>query len=307
VKILVLGAGAIGGYCGGRLAQAGADITFLVRLQRRAQLERDGLRIVSPTGDATLSVNTVDASEVRAVYDVVLLTCKAYDLDSATDAIAPAMNGRVAIVPLLNGMSHLSRLDKRFGTSSVMGGTCALSVTLGTDGVIRHTDALQAVALGERGRGKSDRGLAIAKAFGATKIPCDLVDDIEQNMWEKIAVLSVLAAATCLFRANIGEIIAAPGGLDALETAFAVNGEAAARCGHPLRPAAMEFGRTVLIDARSARSASMRHDLEAGRRVESDHIIGWMVDVARSHGLEPTLLALALTHLKAYEGRRSPG
>lgn len=307
MKMLVLGAGAIGGYFGGRLAQAGADITFLVRPQRRAQLERDGLRIVSPTGDVTLPVNTVDASEVRAVYDFVLLTCKAYDLDSATDAIAPAMSGRGAIVPLLNGMSHLSQLDKRFGASNVMGGTCSLSVKLGTDGVIRHADALQRVALGDRGRGKSDRGFAIAKAFEATKIPCDLVDDIEHYMWEKISVLSVLAAATCLFRANIGEIIAASGGMDALKAAFAVNCEAAARSGHPLRPAAIAFGRTMLTDANSARSASMRDDLEAGQRVESDHIIGWMVDVARSHGLDPTLLALAFTHLKAYEGRRGPG
>src|SRR5687767_12833908 len=107
MKLLVLGAGAIGGYFGGRLVQGGTDVTFLVRPRRREQLQRDGLRIQSPAGNLNVPVNTVIASELRAGYDVVLLTCKAYDLDSALDAIAPAMHGRCAVLPMLNGMSHL--------------------------------------------------------------------------------------------------------------------------------------------------------------------------------------------------------
>ena len=151
MKLLVLGAGAVGGYFGGRLAQAGADVSFLVRPARRALLEREGLRIVSPLGDATLAVQTVDASEVRPIYDFVLLSCKAYDLDSAMEAIAPAVGEGTTIVPLLNGMAHLPRLDQRFGASRVMGGTCWISATLDADGVIRHIDPLQRIAFGERG------------------------------------------------------------------------------------------------------------------------------------------------------------
>ena len=303
MKLLVLGAGAVGGYFGGRLAQAGADVSFLVRPARRAQLERDGLRIVSPLGDATLAVTTVDATTVRPIYDFVLLSCKAYDLDSAMEAIAPAVGEGTTIVPLLNGMAHLPRLDQRFGASRVMGGTCWISATLDADGVIRHVDPLQRIAFGERGGARSARGGELAQAFDGTGVPCDLVENIEQEMWEKIAFLSVFAAATCLFRANIGEIVAAPGGLDALQGAFAVNREAAARAGYPLRPEAVERALKVLTAA-SARNASMRHDLDAGNRVEADQIIGWMVDVARAHGLEPTLLAHAYTQLKAYEARR---
>ncbi len=303
MKLLVLGAGAVGGYFGGRLAQAGGDVTFLVRPRRRAQLERDGLRIASPHGDATLRVQTVEASEARPVYDFVLLSCKAYDLDTAMDAIAPAMADHTVIVPLLNGMAHLARLDERFGAARVMGGTCWISATLDADGVIRQPDPLQRIAFGERGGGRTGRGAELASAFAQAGVPCDLVDNIEQEMWEKLAFLSVFAAATCLFRANIGEIVAAPGGPAALEEAFAVNCEAAARAGHPLRPEAIERGRKVLT-AGSARNASMRHDLDAGNPVESDQIVGWMVGVARAHGLEATLLAHAFTHLKAYEARR---
>ena len=238
MKLLVLGAGGIGGYFGGRLAVAGTDVTFLVRPRRREQLRRDGLRIQSPVGDLTLSVNTVLASELAPGYDVALLTCKAYDLDSALDAIAPAMDGHCVVVPLLNGMAHLARLDERFGRGRVMGGACSISVTLGSDGVIRHADALQRIAFGARDRSTSARARMLADAFAATTIEWELAADIEQNMWEKISFLSVLAATNCLFRANVGETVGAPGGRAAIERdptcapcrrATAASG----RCTHP--------------------------------------------------------------------------
>jgi 2-dehydropantoate 2-reductase len=307
MKLLVLGAGGIGGYFGGRLAQAGTDVTFLVRPKRREQLERDGLRIQSPVSDLTLRVKTVLGSELAAGYDFVLLTCKAYDLDSAIDAIAPAMDGHCAVVPMLNGMAHLTRLDERFGAASVMGGACSISVTLQKDGVIRHADALQRIAFGERDGSKSARAKMLAEAFASTTIEWELADDIERNMWEKISFLSVLAASTCLFRANVGEIVGAPGGAAAIEGALAVNCEIAARSGHPLRATSVEFGRKTLTDPASKRIASMLYDMEMGLRVESDHTVGWMLEQARAHGLDATLLSLGYTHLKAYEARRAAG
>lgn len=305
MRLLVLGAGGIGGYFGGRLAEAGTDVTFLVRPKRRDQLARDGLRIQSPVGDSTLQVNTVLASELTPDYDFVLLTCKAYDLESAIDAITPAMNGRCAVVPLLNGMAHLDRLDERFGRAQVMGGAASISVTLGKDGVIRHADPLQRITFGERDRSKSERAQTLAKAFASTKLDWELADDIEQSMWEKIVFLSALAATNCLFRANVGEIARAPGGLAAVERALAANVEIARREGHPPRAVAVEFGRKTLTDPSSARSGSMLNDLEAGLAVEADHIIGWMLERARAHELDDTILSLAYTNLKAYETRRA--
>jgi len=252
-----------------------------------------------------MRVRSVLASDLTPGYDFVLFTCKAYDLDLAIDAIAPAMDGRCAVVPMLNGMAHLTRLDERFGAESVMGGACSISVTLEKGGVIRHADPLQRVAFGERDRSKSSRAQMLADAFAATTIDWELADDIEQNMWEKISFLSVLAAVTCLFRANLGEIVGSPGGLDAIQRALAVNFEIASRNGHPPRAGAIEFGRKTLTDPMSKRIASMLYDLESGLPVESDHIIGWMLDQARAHGLDDTILSLAYTHLKAYEARRA--
>jgi 2-dehydropantoate 2-reductase len=305
MRILVLGAGAIGGYFGGRLAAAGNDVTFLVRPKRRAQLETDGLRIVSPHGDLTMPVKTVSAAELRPEYDIVLLTCKAYDLPSAMDAIAPAIQGDCAIVPMLNGIAHLDQLAKRFGPLAVMGGTCQISVALDPDGVIRHANQLQRLSFGERDGKETPRARGLADAFAKTTLDWELAPDILQNMWEKISFLSVLAATNCLFRAHIGLIVNAPGGREAIERALAANFEIATREGHAVRPPAVEFARKTLLNPMSTLRGSMLHDLESGAPVEADHIVGWMLQKAREHGVDDTVLSLAYTSLKAYEAKRS--
>jgi 2-dehydropantoate 2-reductase len=204
-------------------------------------------------------------------------------------------------------MAHLTRLDERFGAANVMGGAATISVTLERDGVIHHADPLQRISFGERDRSKSARAQMLGDAFAATTIQWELADDIEQTMWEKISVLSVMASVNCLFRGNLAEINRAPGGAAAIERALAVNFEIARRNGHPPRAVSMEFGRRALTDPTSTRTASMLHDLELGLPVESDHIVGWMLDQARTHGLDDTILSLAYTHLKAYEARRAAG
>ena len=304
MKFLVLGAGAIGGYFGGRLVESGADVTFLVRPGRLAQLERDGLRIESALGNVSRPVQTALADSVAPDYDVVLLTCKAYDLQSSIEAIAPAVGPQTAIIPMLNGLAHFAALDARFGASRVMGGTCMIDSILGRDGVVRHGGTLQRLVFGERGGRRSSRADAIAAVLAGTNVEWSLSDDIEQVLWEKLVFLAALAAVTCLFRANVREIIGAPGGRETMERALAANVEIATREGHPPSASGLEFARTRLTDPAGPWSASMLRDMESGGRVEADHVVGWMLDRARRHGVDDTLLSLAFTHLKAFEARR---
>ncbi len=304
MKFLVLGAGAIGGYFGGRLGESGADVTFLVRPGRRAQLERDGLCIESALGNVSRPVRTVLADSVMPGYDVVLLTCKAYDLQSSIEAIAPAVGPQTAVIPLLNGLAHFAVLDSHFGASRVMGGTCMIDSILGCDGVVHHGGTLQRLVFGERDGRRSPRAEAIAAVLAGTTIDWSLSDVIEQILWDKLVFLAALASLTCLFRANVREIISAPGGRETMERALAANAEIAAREGHPPSPAGLDFARTRLTDPSGLWSASMLRDLESGGHVEADHIIGWMLDRARRHGVDDTLLSLAFTHLKAFEARR---
>jgi 2-dehydropantoate 2-reductase len=304
MRILALGAGGIGGYFGGRLIEGGADVTFLVRPRRREQLASDGLRIESPLGSATLQAKTVLAEELQPAYDAVLFTCKAYDLDSAMDAIAPAMQGAAFVVPMLNGLAHLDRLDARFGPERVLGGTCQINATLRSDGVVVHGDPLQMLILGERDKSKSPRAAAFGAALAQSTIDWKLSDDILQDMWEKIVFLSALAANTVLYRANVREIMAAPGGRESMERTLAANIAIATREGYRPRPQAIDRASRRLTDPEGLWSASMLRDLESGGAVEADHIVGWMLERARRHGIDDTMLSTAYTHLKSYEARR---
>jgi 2-dehydropantoate 2-reductase len=305
MKTLVLGAGGIGGYFGGRLAEAGRDVTFVVRPGRREQLARDGLVIESPNGNAKVPVKTVLAEELKPGYDAILFTCKAYDLDSAMDAIAPAVSGNAAIVPLLNGLAHFDALDARFGRDRVMGGTAQINAMLRKDGVVVNGDSLHRIIFGERDRKETDRAKALAAEFAGTKCESKLSPDIEQELWEKIVFLSALAAATCLFRGNVREIMAAPGGKEAMLRLLKANTEIATKAGRPPRAAVIQSATERLTDPEGLWSASMMRDMEAGNRVEADHIVGWMLRKAREFGLDDTMLSVAYTHLKTYEARRA--
>jgi len=304
MKILVLGAGGIGGYFGGRLAQAGVDTTFLVRPKRREQIQRDGMRIESPHGNARIDAKTVLAEELRPGYDAVLFTCKAYDLDSAMDAVAPAMDGRAVLVPMLNGISHLERLDARFGAANVMGGVAQINATLKPDGTVVNGDKLHRIIFGERDKQVTPRAQALADAFARTIVEWKLSPDILQDMWEKVVFLSALAASTCLFRGNVGEINSAPGGSEAMLRLLDANQKIAAAEGRAPREHPMQAFRERLTDRNGNWSASMLRDLEAGGQVEADHIVGFMLERARRHGIDDTVLSLAYTHLKTYEERR---
>ncbi len=307
MKFLVLGAGGVGGYFGGRLAAAGADVTFLVRERRAAQLKSAGLVIESALGDLRIPVKTVGAAGLQPEYGCVLLTCKAYDLDTAMDAIAPAIDADCAILPLLNGIEHLDRLDARFGAKHVLGGSCHVAATLTPDGVVKHLNDLHRIMYGERDGTHSARILAISAALEKSGVEAKLSDDILLEMWEKVAFLSTLAGMTCLMRASIGEIVAAPDGAALLTRCFRACAEIAARSGHAPRAHVAQRMEAVCTTPASTLTASMLRDLESGGLVEADHVVGYMLRKARELSVDDSLLTIAYTHLKAYENRRAGG
>src|SRR5258707_5471173 len=213
MRILVVGAGAIGGYFGGRLLQAGRDGTFLVRPKRAAELARDGLVIKSPNGDVTLkNPPAVQADKLNEKFDVVLLSCKAFDLEDAITSFAPAVGPQTSIIPLLNGMLHLDVLDRKFGRERVLGGLCAIAVTLNDKREVVQLAPLQSLNFGERDGKMSDRVRAIADFMEAGKISSVASGHIVPEMWEKWVFLASLAASTSLMRASVADILPSPGG-----------------------------------------------------------------------------------------------
>jgi len=307
MRILVVGAGAIGGYFGGRLHEAGGDISFLVRPQRANELAQSGLVIVSPAGNATLrDVKTVLAENIGQPFDLVLVSCKAYDLASAMLSFAPAVGPSTAILPLLNGMRHLDELESTFGKSRALGGQCVIAATLNKERAIVHLENMHALTFGERDGGMSERIRAIAAAMQGAKFDVNASEKIVQDMWDKWVFLATLAGATCLFRGSVGDILAAPQGaermLDLLEECRAV----ANANGYAPRADVSERMRNTLTTP-SSFTASMLRDIESNARIEADHIIGDLIDRADVQSKTPIdvrMLRIVYIHLKAYQARR---
>jgi 2-dehydropantoate 2-reductase len=303
MRILVVGAGATGGYYGGRLAQGGRDVTFLVRPARAARLAQAGLVIRSPLGDVTIErPKTVLATALRDDFDLVLLSCKAYDLHAAIDSFAPAVGRETLVLPFLNGMSHLDALDARFGARRVLGGLCVISAALDDEGTIRHLNDRHQLVFGARRQ--NDAGVIgrVAAALEGAGFDAKASDIIEQEMWEKWVMLATLAGATCLMRGSIGDILQSPGGEAFVLGLLEECASTARQAGHAPRPAVLEQVRRMLTTPRSTLTASMLRDIERGAAIEADHVLGDLVRRAGEHPA-PNLRA-AWTHVKVYEARR---
>ena len=306
MRILIVGAGATGGYFGGRLLQHGRDVTFLVREKRAAQLAQHGLTIRSATGDADLPAPpTVVAGDLRAPYDLILLSCKAYGLEQAMADIAPAVGADTAILPLLNGMRQLDLLDARFGVQHVLGGQCVIAATLDAQGAVQHLNQSHSLTFGERDGSTSERMRRITQSLADAGFDSRPSNTILQDMWDKWVFLASLAGITCLLRGSVGAIMAAPGGraaaLALLEECRAV----AERSGHAPGEATMQRASSVLTEAGSGLTASMLRDLQQGHAIEADHVIGDMLARADRQPDERSLLALVYAHLKVYEAGRA--
>jgi 2-dehydropantoate 2-reductase len=305
MRILVVGAGAIGGYFGGRMLQAGCDVTFLVRPKRAAELASAGLVIKSPAGDVTLkNPPTVQADKLTEKFDVVLLSCKAFDLEDAIQSFAPAVGPQTSIIPLLNGMLHLDALDRKFGRERVLGGLCAIAVTLNDKREIVHLAPPQSLNFGERDGRMSDRVRAIAEPMAAGKFGAVASEHIVQEMWEKWVFLASLAAATSLMRSSVGNILASPGGKDFMLGMLDESSAIAAAEGHAPRAPFLERTRGMFTAEGSQMTASMFRDIKAGAPVEADHVIDDLIARGDAAKAPVPKLRIAYTHLKAYEKQR---
>lgn len=309
MRILVIGAGATGGYFGGRLLQAGRDVTFLVRPKRAELLAKNGLVIKSPAGDVTLkNPPTIVADKITTPFDVIILSCKAYDLDDAVSSFAAAVSPGTAIIPFLNGMKHLDVLDARFGVGCVMGGQCQIASMLDADGVIHHLAPMQSMSFGERGTPKGDRAKRIEAALQGAMFEARASDVIMQEMYEKWVFLATLAGATSLMRAPAGAITAAPGGEQFIRGLRAEIASVAEAAGHAPRAEFLARTDGLLFAPGSQMTASMLRDIRSNARIEADQIIGDLIHRAetnRNGALNVPLLRIVYTHLKAYESQRT--
>lgn len=305
MRILVVGAGALGGYFGGCLLRAGKDVVFLVRPQRAAQLARDGLRVSGPHGDFVLKAPVVTAGSINGPFDLVLLAVKSYSLGDAVEQLAPAVAPGAAVLPVINGMAHMDLLAARFGADRVLGGLALINATLDPDGKILQLHPIHDLVFGEPTGGSSDRTRAILQLCSGAGFNARASEAIMQEMWEKWAVLAAMAGITCLMRASTGAILSARGGeemiLGMLDECCAV----AAAAGFPMRRASADHWRATLTNPDTPLKASMLRDIERGAPTEGEHVLGDMAERAAGFNIKTPLLNIARAHVAAYEISRS--
>ena len=303
LRILIVGAGAVGGYFGGRLAQAGRDVTFLVRPARAKQLSRDGLRIISPHGDAVLYPKLISADKIDAPYDIIFLSVKAYALEAAMNDFAAAVGPETIIFPVLNGMRHIDILTKRFGEHAVIGGVCLVAAEIDHQGRIVQLADFQRLVYGERNGESTPRLKALDVTLQGAGFDARLSPEIMQAMWEKWVQLASLGAITCLMRGTIGEIVAAPGGaelsIDALNESVAV----ATACGYKPSEKVLSRHTAAMTAPGSSLTSSMYRDLRNGAPVEADQILGDFIERGSAHGVAAPLLKAAFVNLRVYQDR----
>jgi 2-dehydropantoate 2-reductase len=305
VKILVVGAGAVGGYFGARLAQAGRDVTFLVRPGRMEQLQRDGLRIVSPHGDLTLQPRAVTTGNVELPYELIFLSVKAQALDQAIADMAPAVGPDTMIYPVLNGMRHMDTLARSFGEHAVLGGVCLVSTDLDEQGRIVQITPMQKLTYGELSGEITPRIRALDETMRNAGFETELSTSIVPAMWHKWVMIASLGLVTCLLDGAIGAINAVPDGEQTILQAIDECAAIAAACGFPLPQPLVAFLREAVIAKDSKLTSSMYRDLQKGASVEVETILGDLLAHGQKHGLKTPLLQAGCVRLRVYQNARS--
>ncbi|MBV8658654.1 MAG: 2-dehydropantoate 2-reductase [Burkholderiales bacterium] len=303
MRILVVGAGSTGGYFGGKLAKAGADVTFLVRPRRAEALKQGGLQIVSPHGDFSIVPKLVSPGEIGEPHDLVILSVKAYSLDGAIEDMAPAIGDQTAIMPLLNGMRHLDVLKARFGEATLIGGLCKIASTLDAEGRVLQLSDFHDIVYGELNGETTARIEAIDAAMRAAGVGARLSGAILREMWEKWTFLATLAGTTCLMRGSVGEMVASPAGERFVEAFLAEVVSIVSAVGLAPTERFLAGARKMLTAQGSSLTSSMLRDLLQGNMIEADQIIGDLLVRGERAGIMAPLLNAAYANLAVYEGR----
>ena len=304
MKILVVGAGAVGGYFGGRLAQANRDVTFLVRAKRAEEMKEKGLQIVSSRENLTLHPKTITTFQITGAYEVILLAVKGYMLAGAMNDFAAAVGPETMILPMLNGMRHIDLLVARFGAHAVLGGVCLVATEIDQDGRIRQLADFQSLTYGELDGQSTSRLQELDETLRGAGFGAAISSHILHDMWEKWVQIAALGTLSCLMRGNIGDIVSIPGGAELSHTALRECADIAIACGHKPSGDFLEQQTAQLTTPGSQLTSSMYRDLKKGAPVEVDTILGDLLKHGRKYGLTMPILQAALVNLSIYQRGR---
>ena len=297
MKILILGAGAIGGFFGAHLMKSGANVSFLVREKRKDELKKSGINIFSINGELKVNPKLLDKNLSGQHFDVIILTNKSYDLIESIREIKPYVN-KTVIIPLLNGMAHYEILDKEFGKEKIFGGTAYISTAMNNYGSIQQITSRASIKFGPR----TQKNINIANDFyeicKETEFECDFSDHIELDLWRKYVLIGATAASTVLFQKPLGEISATTYGKRLIIEIHEECKKIVLSKGYDIGIEATNYNLKLITDKGSLLKASMLRDFESGKKTECEHILGYLIELAKRNNVQCNLIKAAHTRIQ---------
>ncbi|TFE19834.1 ketopantoate reductase family protein [Cohnella luojiensis] len=303
MKTVVVGAGAIGGFIAARMLEAGLDVTLLVREGRKQKLQAHGLVVKSPTGDHESRPPLLVSGEVGGPFDLVIMAIKAYGLNEAIEQLRPYLHPHTAILPFLNGMKHMEQLAEAYPGQPLLGGVARIEVTLGEDGVIHHLTPNHQFTYGKFRNFTEPQYEALRIALSVVPLFAEK-SDIGRDLWEKYALINVLSGLTSLFQASVGDIRDSSRGMDTFKQAFQETSEVIRLAGGKLSEGLVEKQLKMIEKWPRESTSSMLRDLSLGLPTESEHIQGYLLELAHRYGCSVPLLEIIRQRLEIYENHR---
>ncbi len=299
MKVLIIGAGAVGGYFGGRMAETGIDVTFLVRQKRKELLEKNGLIIKSPRGNFSTNPKLVVSEKLEHVFDVILFTNKAYDLDAVLQIDLP-VNEDTIIIPLLNGYVHLKKLKAKFPNAKLFGGIAHIFSTLSGEGEIHHFNDIHSLTFGHLSDADEKQGRKFFEACSSVNFSLKYSSNIVVDLWHKWILITTVAGATTLFDANIGEIASTEHGRSFIIDLHDECINIAKSEKVELNEKDLEEQKIFLVDKSSTWNSSMRRDMLNHAKIENEHIFLELIKIADQNKISCPSLKTVMVNGEIY-------
>jgi len=295
MKIAVVGSGAIGGYYGALLQQAGHQVAFLARGDHLAAMRDRGLRIESLLlpEPLVLRVRATDRPEEIGPADLVLFAVKSYDTDAAAALLPPLLHKETAVLTLQNGVDNVDRLSERIGRNHILGGACYIFTAIASPGVITHTGGPRRVVFGELDGRSTPRAEHIRDALAATGVPVDLSNHILVALWEKYIFITAQGGMTALTRLPLGVIRQSPATMEMYLDAASEVAAVGRAHGVPIPEGERDRVGRAAESLDPGSYSSLYNDLTRGRRMELDALPGYVVRLGRRYGV-PTPVCRAI-------------
>ncbi len=302
MRVLVMGAGALGGYFGARLAEAGHSITYVARGAHLEAMQAHGLRVESPLGDLhhkpVRAVATPDDAEVA---DLVLFMVKSYDSEDAAKSLVPLMTPSTRLMTAQNGVLSQEKVAAIVGKERVLAGAVYMPADIKSPGVIRHSSSFHRLEIGSL-EASDDAGLLeISTALSQAGFDVDVIEDAQKMLWEKFIVMATTSSMCCLTRLDIGPIRSTPETRDLMRQSMEETAAVARASDVAIAEDAVEKAYRLLCDvAPPNMHASMLDDLNRGRRLELAYLSGDIVRRGRALGVDTPLHSVAYGVLKPF-------